>query len=241
MKKNYLDFHNVSVDYLINHTQKISEIFKKNLPKPNKIRALDNINLKINSGERVGLIGKNGAGKSTILKVMANIYKPTEGICNIQGKVSPLFELATGFEMELDGWSNIRIRALLLGMQKKEVDNLIQDIADFSELGEYLNYPVRTYSSGMFIRLAFAVSTAIQPEILLLDEIIGAGDASFAQKAQKRMESFMDNSQILVLTSHATDLLKRFCTRTIWLDKGQIRFDGPTDEAVDAYLEFIRN
>ena len=241
MTKNYLNFKKVSVDYLINHQSRISDFFKKNQLTPNKIRALNDISLRIDSGERVGLIGRNGAGKSTILKVMANIYQPSLGQCEVHGKVSPLFELATGFEMELDGWSNIRIRALLLGMKKKEIDNLIQDIADFSELGEYLNYPVRTYSSGMFIRLAFAVSTAIQPEILLLDEIIGAGDAGFAKKAQTRMESFMDNSQILVLTSHSTDLLKRFCQRTIWLEKGEVMFDGPTDEAVNAYSQFLTN
>lgn len=241
MTKNYLNFKKVSVDYLINHQSRISDFFKKNHLIPNKIRALNDISLRIDSGERVGLIGRNGAGKSTILKVMANIYQPSLGRCEVHGKVSPLFELATGFEMELDGWSNIRIRALLLGMKKKEIDNLIQEIADFSELGDYLNYPVRTYSSGMFIRLAFAVSTAIQPEILLLDEIIGAGDAGFAKKAQTRMESFMDNSQILVLTSHSTDLLKRFCQRTIWLEKGKVMFDGPTDEAVDAYSQFLTN
>ena len=241
MNKKYLDFKKVSVDYLINPQTRLSDFFKKNTLIHNKIRALNDINLTIKSGERVGIIGRNGAGKSTILKVMGKIYKPTIGHCDIHGKVSPLFELATGFEMELDGWSNIRIRALLLGMNKKEIDNLIQDIADFSELGDYLNYPVRTYSSGMFIRLAFAVSTAIQPEILLLDEIIGAGDAGFAKKAQTRMESFMDNSQILVLTSHSTELLKRFCQRTIWLEKGKVMYDGPTDEVVDAYSQFLTN
>lgn len=200
-------------------------------------RALSKINLQINQGERVGLIGLNGAGKSTLLKIMAKIYHPTSGTCQVNGKVCPLFEFATGFEMDMSGWANIQIRAKLLGMSSDEIKEKLPEIAAFTELGDFLNYPVRTYSAGMFIRLAFATSTAITPEILLLDEVIGAGDISFTKKAYQRMEYFMEKGQILVLATHAPDLLTHFCERTLWIHQGTIMMDGPTKEVWDAYSQ----
>lgn len=200
-----------------------------------RIAALQGINLEINHGERVGLIGLNGAGKSTLLKVMADIYPPTSGTVSIQGHVCPMFEFATGFEMNQSGWDNIRIRGLLLGMSPEAIEEKLPEIAKFTELGNFLDYPVRTYSSGMFIRLAFAVSTSINPEILLIDEVMGAGDISFAEKAKRRMFEFMEQGKILVFTTHNFSLLNDFCTRTIWLHKGQIVADGPTDEIVKQY------
>ncbi|VVM78712.1 ABC transporter ATP-binding protein [Pseudomonas fluorescens] len=202
-----------------------------------KINALSNINLSIEKGERVGLIGLNGAGKSTLLKVMARIYPTTTGVAQTQGHVCPMFEFATGFEMNQSGWDNIKIRALLLGLKPKEINAKMQEIAEFSELGEFLNYPVRTYSAGMFIRLAFSVSTAINPEVLLLDEVMGAGDINFAHKAQERMKKFMTQGKILVFSSHSPDLVSDFCERTIWLEKGKLRMDGKTDQVLKAYSE----
>jgi ABC-type polysaccharide/polyol phosphate transport system ATPase subunit len=228
---------NVNVDYPLNQPKQLKDYFIKKEP-AKAVRALSGVNLQINKGERVGLIGLNGAGKSTILKVMAKIYHPTEGICQTTGHVCPLFELATGFEMEQSGWANIYIRAMLLGMPRDQIKEKMHEIAAFTELGHFLNYPVRTYSSGMFIRLAFAVSTAIDPDILLLDEVIGAGDMAFTQKAQMRMNEFIEKGQIIVLSSHAPDLLKKFCSRTIWLNKGTIMMDGPTAEVWDAYTRF---
>jgi lipopolysaccharide transport system ATP-binding protein len=199
------------------------------------IHALKNINIQINHGEHVGLIGLNGAGKSSLLKVMAGIYPPTSGNVAIQGHVCPLFEFATGFEMNLSGWDNIRIRGLLLGMLPDEIEQKLPEIAEFTELGQFLDYPVRTYSYGMFIRLAFAVSTSINPEILLIDEVMGAGDISFAEKAKRRMLKFMEQGKILVFTTHNFALLNDFCSRTIWLHKGEIVADGLTSAVVEQY------
>ncbi|MCJ8205243.1 ABC transporter ATP-binding protein [Pseudomonas sp. RGM2987] len=206
-----------------------------------RIAALQGINLEINHGERVGLIGLNGAGKSTLLKVMADIYPPTSGTVSIKGHVCPMFEFATGFEMNQSGWDNIRIRGLLLGMSPEAIEEKLPEIAKFTELGEFLDYPVRTYSSGMFIRLAFAVSTSINPEILLIDEVMGAGDISFAEKAKRRMFEFMEQGKILVFTTHNFSLLNDFCNRTIWLHKGEIVADGPTDEIVKRYNDAHTN
>jgi lipopolysaccharide transport system ATP-binding protein len=200
-----------------------------------RVEALKDITLEINRGERVGLVGLNGAGKSTLLKVMAGIYPPTTGRVERQGHVCPMFEFATGFEMNQSGWDNIRIRGLLLGMSPKEIQEKLLQIAEFTELGEFLSYPVRTYSSGMFIRLAFAVSTSINPEILLLDEVMGAGDIRFAEKAKKRMMQFMEQGKVLVFASHSFDLLGQFCERTIWLEQGRVVADGPTREVTTMY------
>ncbi|CEJ96031.1 ATPase component NikO of energizing module of nickel ECF transporter [Caballeronia glathei] len=153
----------------------------------------------------------------------------------INGHVSAMFELATGFEMTQTGWDNIRIRGMLLGLTPAEVEERIQQIGDFSELGEFLDYPVKTYSAGMFIRLAFSVSTAINPEILLLDEVMGAGDVQFANKAKRRMLEFMEQGKILVFSSHSLDMLKSFCERVIWLRKGEIVMDGPAERVLAEY------
>lgn len=202
-----------------------------------RVDALKNINLSIKQGERVGLIGLNGAGKSTLLKVIAGIYPSTSGQVNVNGHVCPMFEFATGFEMSQSGWDNIRIRGMLLGMRPDEIEARLPEIAEFTELGEFLDYPVRTYSSGMFIRLAFAVSTSINPEILLIDEVMGAGDIAFAEKARRRMFEFMGQGKILVFTTHNFSLLKDFCSRTIWLHKGEIVADGPTADVIKHYSE----
>ncbi len=199
------------------------------------VDALRKVTLRIGSGERVGLIGLNGAGKSTLLKVMAKIYPPTSGKVSVRGHVCPMFEFATGFEMNQSGWDNIRIRGLLLGMSPSEIESKLPEIGAFTELGEFLDYPVRTYSAGMFIRLAFAVSTSINPEILLIDEVMGAGDIRFADKAKRRMYEFMEQGKILVFASHAQNLLESFCKRTIWLDSGGIRMDGETSEVLECY------
>ena len=200
------------------------------------IKALDEVTLNITEGERVGIVGLNGAGKSTILKLMAGIYPPTSGSVDISGHVCPMFEFATGFEMHQTGWDNIKIRALLLGMKQHELQEKIQEIAEFTELGEFLNYPVRTYSAGMFIRLAFAVSTAINPQILLLDEVVGAGDMNFAAKAKSRMLEFMQTGKILVFTSHSMDLIREYCDRVLWIKQGNVVADGNVDEIIKQYI-----
>ena len=201
------------------------------------VRALQDVTLSIRSGQRVGLIGHNGAGKSSLLKVMAGIYPPQRGTVVSVGHICPLFEFVTGFEMEATGWENIRTRALLLGMSPREIDQKIDGIAEFSNLKEFLDIPVRHYSTGMFVRLAFATSTAVDPQILLLDEVMAAGDAAFIDSARRRMNELMERASIVVFASHSLDVLPTFCDRTILLRKGQIVADGPTPEVVRLYAE----
>jgi ABC-type polysaccharide/polyol phosphate transport system ATPase subunit len=201
------------------------------------VKALQDVTLSIRAGERVGLIGHNGAGKSTLLKVMAGIYPPHRGTVITNGHVCPMFEFVTGFEMEATGWENIRTRALLLGMSPKEIDKKIDDIAAFSNLGEFLDIPVRHYSTGMYVRLAFATSTAVDPQILLLDEVMAAGDAAFIESARQRMNELMERANIVVFASHSLDVLPSFCDRTLLLKQGRIVADGPTAEVIKLYAD----
>jgi lipopolysaccharide transport system ATP-binding protein len=207
---------------------------------PRTVKALQDVTLSIRAGERVGLIGHNGAGKSTLLKVMAGIYPPHRGVVTTEGHVCPMFEFVTGFEMEATGWENIRTRALLLGMSPQEIDQKIDDIAAFSDLGEFLDIPVRHYSTGMFVRLAFATSTAVDPQILLLDEVMAAGDAAFIESARLRMNELMERANIVVFASHSLDMLPSFCERTLLLNHGRVVADGPTADVVKHYVEESR-
>ena len=201
------------------------------------VKALKDVTLSIRTGERVGLIGHNGAGKSTLLKVMAGIYPPQRGVVATEGHVCPLFEFVTGFEMEATGWENIRTRALLLGMAPKEIDQKIDSIAAFSNLGEFLDIPVRHYSTGMFVRLAFATSTAVDPQILLLDEVMASGDAKFIESARQCMNELMLRASIVVFASHSLEVLPTFCDRTILLEEGRIVAQGPTPDVIRLYGE----
>src|SRR5688572_31957743 len=187
---------------------------------PRVVKALQDINLSVRAGDRVGLIGHNGAGKSSLLKVMAGIYPPQRGQVVTEGHICPLLEFVTGFEMEATGWENIRTRALLLGMMPKEIERKIESIAKFSNLGEFLDIPVRHYSSGMYVRLAFATSTAVDPQILLLDEVMAAGDVQFIESARERMNDLMERASLVVFATHSLDVLPRFCERTILLRHG---------------------
>jgi lipopolysaccharide transport system ATP-binding protein len=207
---------------------------------PRTIHALKSLLLTVRDGERVGVIGPNGAGKSTLLKLIAGIYYPKGGEVMVEGQVCPLFEFATGFEMEATGWDNIRTRALLLGMPPKEIQNKIGEIAEFSDLGEFLDMPVRCYSSGMLLRLAFATSTAVEPEILLLDEVMSAGDAAFIDKARKRIEELLKRASIVIFVSHSLGVLSGFCERAVWLDHGRKMGDGATNEVIRAYEDSVK-
>jgi lipopolysaccharide transport system ATP-binding protein len=202
---------------------------------PKMFAALSQVTLLLQHGERVGVIGPNGAGKSTLLKVMGGIYPPSIGQAAISGHVCPLFEFATGFEMDLSGWDNIRIRCMLLGMKRAEIEDKMAEIGEFSGLGEFLDRPVRTYSTGMFVRLAFSVSTAVDPEILLLDEVMGAGDKDFASKARRRMLEFIEKGSLVVYVSHALEMLRDICSRVILLQHGRIVMDGPAKDVIEFY------
>ena len=215
----------------------VSSWWRGELTSGQQIQALSDVSLELHAGDRLGIIGANGAGKSTLLRVIAGIYTPTTGTAKVWGRVSALFSLATGFEMNASGWQNIYIRGLLLGLSHAQINAQIHEIADFSELGEFLDIPVRCYSSGMLLRLAFSVSTILQPEILLLDEVIGAGDLHFTKKATERMKSMVGRSGILVLVSHSLDHIKQMCTSCIWLDHGRIQKLGEPEEVIEAYRE----
>ena len=187
------------------------------------ITALDKVSFELSEGDSLGLIGHNGAGKTTLLRTMAGIYTPISGAVRTEGKISTIIELGAGLDSELSGYENIFRLGLLLGMSKSHVQSLIPSIEDFTELGNFLEAPVRTYSSGMLMRLMFAVSTSNQPEILLVDEMFGTGDKGFQEKAQARMESIISSAKIFVFASHSEDLIKRFCNRIFELKHGSVR------------------
>lgn len=191
------------------------------------VQALDDINLDLKDGDRIGLIGHNGSGKTTLLRTMAGIFRPTRGRLTVEGRVSTVFGLGAGMDPELTGYENIARMAMLLGATQKEAEASVPGIEEFTELGQFLAMPVRTYSAGMTTRLLFAVATAVHPEILLVDEVLGAGDAAFQEKARQRMSEFVAKASIFVLASHAPDLMKQFCTRMIKLEHGKIISDEP--------------
>jgi ABC-2 type transport system ATP-binding protein/lipopolysaccharide transport system ATP-binding protein len=213
--------------------------FIRESPERITVRALDAINLDIRTSDRIALIGENGAGKTTLLKVLAGIYEPTGGTIECEGAVSGLLGASVGLDPEATGYENIVLRGMFMNVHPKEMKARVAEIADFTELGLYLDMPVRTYSSGMMVRLSFAIATSIHPEILLLDEWLGAGDASFLQKAQKRMSEFVNRSSILVLASHSMPLLETWCNRGILLHEGRIKAAGPLKEVIAAYRELV--
>lgn len=203
------------------------------------VRALENVSVRFDSGDRIGLIGHNGAGKSTILRVMAGIYPPTGGTISRSGKVVPLLDISLGMDDNSTGLQNIRLRGLLLGMTDGEIKAKTQQIAEFCELGDYLDLPIRTYSSGMRVRLAFAISTAVDAEILLLDEVMGVGDASFMHKAQARLADLHERSEIVVLAMHSNAEIRRTCSKVLWMDNGAVKMFGDTESVVSAYENHV--
>lgn len=199
------------------------------------VRALDSVSLTINHGDRVGLVGHNGAGKSTLLRVMAGVYEPVSGTIHTDGHVSPLFNNSPGLDVDDTGFENIMTCGLFLGMSREEILRKTPDIAEFCELGEYLDLPVRTYSTGMTTRLGFAIATALDPEILLLDEGFGAGDARFAERAKHRVNALIARSSILVLASHDNELIRGFCNKAVLMDGGRVISFGDVDEVIELY------
>jgi ABC-type polysaccharide/polyol phosphate transport system ATPase subunit len=192
------------------------------------VRALDNVDLRFEKGH-------NGAGKSTLLRTMAGIYAPTSGTVSSNGKIVPLLDISLGMDENSTGMQNIRLRGLLLGMSDSEIREKQQAIAEFCELGDYLDLPLRTYSSGMRVRLAFAVSTAVDAEILLLDEVMGVGDASFMHKAQDRLADLHSRAEIVVLAMHSNPEIRRVCNKVLWMERGRVRAFGPTEEVLPQY------
>jgi len=203
---------------------------------PSEFWALDNINLQINHGDRIGIVGHNGAGKSTLLKTICKIYEPTKGSIEIKGKIAPLLEIGAGFHPEVSGRQNIYLNGAILGYPKSVMKDIEQDVITFTQLENFIDMPVKYYSTGMYMKLAFAIATAVNPDILILDELFAGGDAEFIHRAKERMLRFVDQSSILVFVSHQPDLIRSLCKRVIWIDHGKVIMDGETEKVLSAYL-----
>lgn len=197
--------------------------------------ALNNVSFVIKKGEVLGLVGHNGAGKSTLLKLVARVLKPTIGRVWVRGRVAPLLELGAGFHSELTGRENIFLNGAILGFSRQEMEDKYQGIVDFAELGDFIEAPMRTYSSGMWARLGFAVSTDVQPDVLIIDEILAVGDEAFQHKSSERIKNFRDQGTTILLVSHNLDAIESMCHRAVWLDHGIVRAEGPAVDIVAAY------
>ena len=199
------------------------------------IRSLEVVSFEIHEGERVGLVGHNGAGKSTLLRALSNVYAPTAGRAEVVGEIGSLVDISLGIDGEATGRENVFIRGALLGLKRKDIEKRFDEIVEFSELGEFIDMPVRTYSSGMHLRLAFAVATIIRPEILLMDEWLSVGDAAFNEKAEGRLNDLVESSRILVIASHSRDLIEKTCNRALWFEHGKLKMDSTPYDVCNAY------
>ena len=237
-----IHFDHVDLEYPVRENQTVTfkefivrGLFRQKKKTVSSIKALSDLSFEINEGERVGIIGLNGAGKSTLLRTIGGIYPICRGKRSVEGSICSLYDIGAGFENEATGWKNIYFRSYLQGETPRTVKNKLHEIADFTELGDYLNLPIRCYSSGMQMRLAFSIATARNPEILLVDEVFGTGDMVFQKKAETRMRDFMHKAKIVVMVGHDLTFLEEFCTRVIWLHHGQIHAVGPTQQIISAY------
>jgi lipopolysaccharide transport system ATP-binding protein len=213
----------------------VKGMFRRRASAIMEVRALEDISLRLGEGDRIGIIGHNGAGKSTLLRVLAGVYPPTTGRRVVVGRIASLFEITLGFERDASGWENIAFRSYFQGETARTLRDKLGQIAEFSELGDFLNMPLRYYSTGMMVRLAFSIATAIEPEILIVDEVLSAGDLAFQCKAQARIQQLLDHARVVVMVSHDLHSISKMCDRVIWLDHGRIREVGPAEHVVNAY------
>lgn len=245
--KEYFIQHNLE-----GHTSSLKELF--NLPfrkiagqtdhnrpvqRNEPFYALKDVSFEIEHGESVGLIGRNGAGKSTLLKILSRITRPSQGKITLYERVNSLLEVGTGFNTELSGRDNIYLNGSFLGMKTPEIRQKFDEIVAFSEIEQFIDTPVKYYSSGMFVRLAFSVAVHLTPETLLLDEVLAVGDAGFRQKSFAKMKELLNSGATIVLVSHSEGQIKEICKRAIWLDKGSVQMDGPASEVVDHYIQYV--
>lgn len=240
MAHNMIEVRNVSMHFRMpsDRVTSIKEyairMLKRNLSFREFV-ALNDVSFDVKKGEVIGLIGHNGAGKSTILKVISGILKPTTGSVKLYGNVVPMLELGSGFDMEMTGRENIFLNGAILGYSEDFLKEKYDEIVAFSEIGEFIDIPIRNYSSGMTARLAFAIATVVEPEILIVDEVLSVGDASFQEKSKKRMLELMGGGTTVLFVSHSLNQIREMCDRVIWLDHGQVRMCGNTQEVCDAY------
>lgn len=238
-----IELTNVDLDYSIRSSLSVREFVKSVFSKEffnqnSKYRALDNVNLTIKKGAVIGLIGNNGAGKSTLLKVIGGMMAPSKGTVQFKTKSISLLSLGAGFIRELTGIQNIFISGLLLGMSKQYIKDNLQDIIEYSELGDFINRPIKTYSSGMVSRLGFSIVTHLKPEILLIDEVLSVGDLAFKEKSFRTIKEYIQNkTSTVVIVSHSMDHIQELCTDVIWLDKGRVQMIGKPKDVVNTYIK----
>lgn len=211
---------------------------KKHKPARSEFWGLKDVNLELKEGDRLGIIGRNGAGKSTLLKVISRIYRPTQGAIKVQGRVAPLIEIGAGFNPELTGRENAYLNGSILGIPRKVIAQHLDSIVEFSELQDFIDMPVKYYSTGMHLKLAFTLATELPPDILILDELYAGGDAAFIQRANKRLEQFVESSKILILVAHDMGYIQKFCNRVVVLDHGKLVAQGEPQAMIDRYLSF---
>lgn len=238
MAEPIITFKNVSKTYILykNDQARFKALFiKPKNPKTNK--ALNNVSFEINRGESVGIVGDNGAGKSTLLKMITGVAFPDEGEITVNGKVAALLELTAGFSMEMTGRENIYLKGYILGLEDDYIKTIEENIIEFAELGDYIDQPVRTYSSGMKMRLGFAINVNIEPDVLVVDEALAVGDASFKKKCKNKIKEIIAAGTTVLYVSHSAASVKEICPRSIFLKKGTIIFDGPTEETLKVYEE----
>lgn len=225
----------VSKDKIDTLKEYIIRTLKRNKVAPKKVRILDDISFKVYKGERLGVLGFNGAGKSTLLKIISGIYEPTEGEIKINGKIAPLLALSAGFDKNYSGKNNIYLNGAFLSMTEDYIDEHFDEIVEFSELGESINYPVKNYSSGMKSKLGFSIATTIKPDILIIDEILGVGDIKFKKKSNEKIKSMMEEGVSVLLVTHSLKQIKEICDRCIWIEDGKLLMEGETKKVVKAY------
>jgi ABC-type polysaccharide/polyol phosphate transport system, ATPase component len=235
-----IDVKNVSLTFRMNSNkaQNLKDIVVLKLKgqlKYEEFFALNNVSFHVNEGEVFGVIGRNGSGKSTILKIISQIYKPTKGTVAVAKPVVPMLELGSGFDYELTGRENVFLNGALLGYSQKFLEDKFDEIVAFSELAEFINMPLKTYSSGMIARLAFSIASMVKPEILILDEVLSVGDAAFQEKSLARMMELMGGGTTVLIVTHSIELIKSTCDRAVWLDKGCVRMVGDAEEVAAAY------
>lgn len=241
MEQKIIEAENLSIKYN-KSTERVDSIKEylirklKGQMKFEEFWALNDVSFSIGKGETVGIIGFNGSGKSTLLKVIAGVLKPAKGRVSVQGSVAPLIELGAGFDPDLSARENIYLNGAVLGYNRKQMQALFQEIVDFSELHDFLDVPVKNFSSGMQARLGFAIATAVIPDILIVDEVLGVGDYKFQQKCYRRMQEIISSGATVLFVSHSIDQVKDICKRVIWVDEGRILMDGDVDEVCDSYM-----
>ena len=233
---------NLGIEKNFSLKQFFVDLFKKKEKKPKEeFWALKNVNFEVKKGEVVGFVGSNGAGKSTLLKIVAGVMKPTKGKIEIGGNICPMIELGAGFDMDLTARENIYLNGAILGYSKSFIDSKFQEIVDFSELHDFLDVPVRNFSSGMIARLAFSIATIVDPEILIVDEILSVGDINFQKKSENKMRSMIGGGTTVLYVSHSIESIKSLCDRVVWLEHGEVKKIGKAKEICDEYYKFMMN